>query len=319
MAGHSLGNMQKNVIIGIIAVAVVIAIAVPLASPLFDKGTSTNEPLPSGALLDGMDDDMLREEIMDDDERMMDDKMGDDKMMDDKMGDDKMMDDKMGDDKMMDDDKMGDDGMAGEMKDTQMSDDEMKNEEGSQDGEMAEMSDDAEAAIVVIMKDLEENSDTMSEEDKKMLEDMIEKIKKEGVSATNEMMEEEMPDAMPADMQEEMKVKKYSGTFTGADTRSHNVEGMVITVPTADGKTFLRLTENFKTENGPHLVVYLVPNYQKYDRVTDFVPLGDLKGTSGAQNYLIPEGTDLEKYNTALIWCKPFQALFGYAPLVSNP
>ncbi|HKQ22539.1 MAG TPA: DM13 domain-containing protein, partial [Nitrososphaeraceae archaeon] len=43
--------------------------------------------------------------------------------------------------------------------------------------------------------------------------------------------------------------------------------------------------------------------------------LGRLKGNIGNQNYEIPIGTDLSKYNTVLIWCKAFSTLFGSAQL----
>ena len=49
----------------------------------------------------------------------------------------------------------------------------------------------------------------------------------------------------------------------------------------------------------------------------DFVNLGRLKGNVGDQNYKIPEGTDLSKYDTALIWCQAFSVLFGSADLKS--
>ena len=35
----------------------------------------------------------------------------------------------------------------------------------------------------------------------------------------------------------------------------------------------------------------------------------------GNQNYPIPENTDLEKYNTVLIWCQAFSTLFGSSKL----
>ena len=35
---------------------------------------------------------------------------------------------------------------------------------------------------------------------------------------------------------------------------------------------------------------------------SDFVSLGRLKGDMGNQNYEIPNGTDLTKYNNVLIW-----------------
>jgi hypothetical protein len=48
---------------------------------------------------------------------------------------------------------------------------------------------------------------------------------------------------------------------------------------------------------------------------SDFVNLGKLKANMGNQNYEIPQGTDLERYDTVLIWCKAFSVLFGSAEL----
>ncbi|RPI80918.1 MAG: hypothetical protein EHM34_09370, partial [Nitrosopumilales archaeon] len=48
---------------------------------------------------------------------------------------------------------------------------------------------------------------------------------------------------------------------------------------------------------------------------SDIVNLGRLKGNIGNQNYEIPIGTDLSKYNAVLIWCKAFSTLFGSAQL----
>jgi len=49
--------------------------------------------------------------------------------------------------------------------------------------------------------------------------------------------------------------------------------------------------------------------------VSDIVNLGRLKGNIGNQNYEIPPGTNLSKYDTVLIWCKAFSTLFGSAKL----
>ena len=46
---------------------------------------------------------------------------------------------------------------------------------------------------------------------------------------------------------------------------------------------------------------------------SDIVNLGRLKGNIGNQNYEIPIGIDLAKYNTVLVWCKAFSTLFGSA------
>jgi hypothetical protein len=101
-----------------------------------------------------------------------------------------------------------------------------------------------------------------------------------------------------------------SGQFVGVNDGIHNTEGQAKVLQLADGKQLLRL-EDFKSTNGPDLYVYLATD----DTAQDYVSLGELKANIGNQNYEIPEGTDLTKYNTALVWCKQFSVLFGSAEI----
>jgi hypothetical protein len=48
---------------------------------------------------------------------------------------------------------------------------------------------------------------------------------------------------------------------------------------------------------------------------TERIELGSLKGNEGDQNYNIPSGTDLKKFQTVSIYCVRFNANFGAAPL----
>jgi hypothetical protein len=100
------------------------------------------------------------------------------------------------------------------------------------------------------------------------------------------------------------------GRFIGVNDGIHNAEGLAKVIRLDNVSTILRL-ENFKATNGPDLYVYLATD----NSASDFVNLGRLKGNIGNQNYDIPEGTDLSRYNTALIWCKAFSVLFGSAKL----
>lgn len=100
------------------------------------------------------------------------------------------------------------------------------------------------------------------------------------------------------------------GNFIDAGDGFHQAEGIAKVIDLTDGRTFLRL-ENLKTTNGPDLYVYLSTGKD----ASDIVNLGRLKGNIGNQNYEIPIGTDLSKYNTVLIWCKAFSTLFGSAQL----
>jgi hypothetical protein len=122
---------------------------------------------------------------------------------------------------------------------------------------------------------------------------------------TGSMMEEKA-------MMEE-KTLIYEGVLVGVNDGVHNAEGQTRTIQLDDKSQILRL-EEFKSTNGPDLYVYLSTDKE----ATDFVNLGRLKANIGNQNYEIPQGTDLEKYNKVLIWCKAFSVLFGSAELTAK-
>jgi hypothetical protein len=102
-----------------------------------------------------------------------------------------------------------------------------------------------------------------------------------------------------------------SGTFTALN---HDARGEA-SVLEVDGVRFLRF-EEFEVENGPDLKVY-ISNASKTDDPStfdeDFVDLGDLKGNIGNQNYRIPDGVDLTKYRSAVVWCRRFSVGFAVA------
>ena len=47
----------------------------------------------------------------------------------------------------------------------------------------------------------------------------------------------------------------------------------------------------------------------------DFVSLGRLRANQGSQNYAIPDGVALDRYQSVVIWCRRFAYAFGAAPL----
>jgi len=107
--------------------------------------------------------------------------------------------------------------------------------------------------------------------------------------------------------------KTLIGNFVGAGDGFHNAEGVAKIIQLADGTDILR-SENFKATNGPDLYVYLSTDKTN----AHIVNLGRLKGNIGNQNYLIPAGTDITKYNTTLIWCRAFSVIFGSAQLLTK-
>ncbi|MCI0566225.1 DM13 domain-containing protein [bacterium] len=79
------------------------------------------------------------------------------------------------------------------------------------------------------------------------------------------------------------------------------------------GRRYLRL-ENFSVVSGPDLFVYLSESKTPTSDIKSldkYISLGRLKGTSGNQNYEIPE--PFRGYDTAVIWCQRYGVLFTYA------
>jgi hypothetical protein len=108
----------------------------------------------------------------------------------------------------------------------------------------------------------------------------------------------------------------YSGSFID---RSHPTEGTAEVLNDGTSQRFLRF-EDFSTDNGPDLNVYLstaLPDAADDLFDDDFIDLGNLKGNVGPQNYEIPEDVDLDRYPTVVIWCVRFTVAFGAASLGS--
>ncbi len=104
-----------------------------------------------------------------------------------------------------------------------------------------------------------------------------------------------------------------TGTFRPL---AHTVSGTASFVRAGDDVS-LRF-EDFEVENGPDLFVYLSagdPGGPGRALADDFVDLGRLKGNVGNQNYAVPADTDLERYDTAVVWCRRFTVAFAAAEI----
>ncbi len=112
-----------------------------------------------------------------------------------------------------------------------------------------------------------------------------------------------------------MGVLERSGLFYNV---VHTGSGTAKLLKTTDGSYFIRL-EDFQTENGPVLEVYLSAAVQPKSSAAVssavFINLGSLKSTNGSQNYPVPTGTDLTKFKSVVIWCTTFGVNFISAPL----
>lgn len=83
-----------------------------------------------------------------------------------------------------------------------------------------------------------------------------------------------------------------------------------------NGKKYLKFDSSFQSDSGPDLFVVLhrqasPKNYGK----ADYVNLGRLKKVSGQQMYIIPNGVNIGNFKSVVIWCRKFNATFGFAPL----
>ncbi|MEM9529400.1 MAG: DM13 domain-containing protein [Pseudomonadota bacterium] len=127
------------------------------------------------------------------------------------------------------------------------------------------------------------------------------------------------PDKNAAEPMPAEPIVLVQGQFRDADA-IHKGSGSATVYRLPDGKRVLRL-EDFRTTNGPALVVYAAQHRdpQNADDVTSsgFVNLGKLKGNVGNQNYEIPADVADGDLGSIVIWCELFGVLFSPAPLTS--
>lgn len=141
-----------------------------------------------------------------------------------------------------------------------------------------------------------------------------------GVSQGYPSMASIMPSRLGGAMPKMMMVEKnnnpakvlMSGNFVKAEHPTMGGASVVM----KDGKQFLMLDQQFKSDEGPDLYVLLhreasPKNYGE----KDYVSLGRLQQVNGAQVYAIPAGVKVDEFKSAVIWCKQFNATFGFAML----
>jgi hypothetical protein len=111
-----------------------------------------------------------------------------------------------------------------------------------------------------------------------------------------------------------------TGQFSGVG----RYEGTGTATVLSDGtdQRFVRFEEDFATDNGPDLLVYLGTGSGDYGDPSQYLHLGTLTGNIGSQNYEIPalhpdsgEPVDLDVFDHVAVWCKRFDATFAVAQL----
>jgi hypothetical protein len=105
-----------------------------------------------------------------------------------------------------------------------------------------------------------------------------------------------------------------SGKFVKAE---HPTQGTVMLVSEA-GKSYLTFDQTFKTDAGPDLQVILYRTSQPPIggiQKKDYVQVAKLQKVSGAQRYELPATVKPGNFSSVAIWCRKFNATFGYASL----
>ncbi|MEM8815714.1 MAG: DM13 domain-containing protein [Pseudomonadota bacterium] len=135
-------------------------------------------------------------------------------------------------------------------------------------------------------------------------------IMQSAAAAPEQQASDDMPDQLPQVL--------ATGQFRDADA-VHKGSGDATLYELADGRHLIRF-EDFRTTNGPDLVVYLARHASPTtaDDVTDggYISLGKLKGNVGNQNYVVPANIDTAEYKSVVVWCELFGVLFSPAPLM---
>ena len=118
-------------------------------------------------------------------------------------------------------------------------------------------------------------------------------------------------DSEPDDGAAEGPTVVRTGMFVDGDA-IHRGSGTVSVVD--DGEQLLLVFgDDVAITPGPDLLVYLSPNAPGED-LGEFVSLGVLTATDGAQAYVLPENA--ADFRTVVIWCRAFAVTFATAELI---
>lgn len=112
-----------------------------------------------------------------------------------------------------------------------------------------------------------------------------------------------------------------TGTFEAGE---HQTSGTVNLVKAEDGRFYVELDKDFKSDKGPDLFVVLHrspdlikmtagPNHSL--TAGEYVMLSPLVQTKGFQRYILAGDMNPEDFNSVAIWCRQFNATFGAATL----
>lgn len=98
-----------------------------------------------------------------------------------------------------------------------------------------------------------------------------------------------------------------SGSFV---SNGHPTSGTAKVIQDVSGKKHL-VIENFSSDNGPDLRIWLSPN----NSGSPYQEVGILKAVAGNFSYELTAAINYIANNRVLIWCEDFSVLFGHAVL----
>ena len=112
------------------------------------------------------------------------------------------------------------------------------------------------------------------------------------------------------------KVAAATVLASGDFEKSEHPTSGTAQITSKNGKKYLKFDSSFQSDSGPDLFVILHrQDSPKSYAKANYVNLGRLKKVSGQQMYLIPSGVDVAQFKSVVIWCRKFNATFGFAPL----
>jgi hypothetical protein len=129
------------------------------------------------------------------------------------------------------------------------------------------------------------------------------------------LAQDTMKDSTMKDGMKDSMMKDISASFTTV----HAPTTGVATIKVGKEGSTLELS-NFKTEPAPDLHVWLynglpseIKDGSPLKVAGKYIDLGGLKTNLSSASIKIPAGTDLNKYNSVVLWCDQFSVTFGVA------
>lgn len=114
----------------------------------------------------------------------------------------------------------------------------------------------------------------------------------------------------------ELIAKGTSERIAHYEKRVHAAQGLARFV-THGSQAFLVFSDDFQIDPAPSLTVVLSEQADPTDAdelgQKGTIDLGPLQSATGGQLYLLPAGTDLARYRSIVIYCKPFKAVMAVA------